>query len=143
MTDLLIREVTPADAPDLARLITQLGYPTSRDGIEKRMAVLARLPGHGIFVAERNGRIVGLVGAYLDYALEIDGAYGRLMGLVVDEAFRGRGIGARLMEWIEGWLRDRGATRLTLTSGKQRIDAHRFYRNLGYEETGLRFARPL
>ena len=143
MSDLLIREVKPADAPDLARLITQLGYPSSQGEIEKRMTVLARLPDHATFVAELDGRIVGLVGAYMDYALEIDGAYGRLMGLVVDEAFRGQGVGARLMEWIEGWLRDHGATRLTLTSGKQRIDAHRFYRNLGYEETGLRFARPL
>jgi GNAT superfamily N-acetyltransferase len=47
------------------------------------------------------------------------------------------------LEFVEGWLRDRGAARITLTSGKQRADAHRFYRNLGYEETGLRFAKKL
>jgi GNAT superfamily N-acetyltransferase len=53
------------------------------------------------------------------------------------------GIGRRLMERIEAWLRDHGATRLTLTSGKQRTEAHRFYRRLGYEETGLRFVKRL
>jgi GNAT superfamily N-acetyltransferase len=143
MTDISIREARPSDSPDIARLITQLGYPSSESEIAQRLAVLSHLPEHVTFVAELDGRVVGLVGAYMDYALEINGAYGRLMGLAVDELFRGRGIGKRLLEWIEGWLRDRGATRLTLTSGKQRPKAHGFYRNLGYEETGLRFAKKL
>ena len=94
-------------------------------------------------VAELDGQIVGLAGAYVDYALEINGKYGRLSGLVVAETSRGRGIGKRLLEWIECWLRNRGASRITLTSGNQRTEAHRFYRNLGYEETGLRFAKKL
>ncbi|MGD0173510.1 MAG: GNAT family N-acetyltransferase [Anaerolineales bacterium] len=143
MTDISIREAWPSDSADVAQLITQLGYPSSENEIAQRMTVLSRLPEHATFVAELDGRVVGLVGAYLDYALEINGSYGRLMGLVVDESFRGRGIGKRLLEWIEGWLRNRGATRLTLTSGKQRIKAHKFYRDLGYEETGLRFAKKL
>jgi GNAT superfamily N-acetyltransferase len=143
MTDISIREARPSDSPDIARLITQLGYPSTEKEIAQRISVISRLPEHITFVAEQDGGVVGLVGVYMDYALEINGAYGRLMGLVVDESFRGRGIGKRLMEWIEGWLRDRGATRLTLTSGKQRIEAHGFYRTIGYEETGLRFAKKL
>jgi GNAT superfamily N-acetyltransferase len=143
MTDISIREARPADSPDIARLITQLGYPSTEEDIAQRLAVLTRLPEHVTFVAELDGQIVGLTGVYLDYALEISGSYGRLMGLVVEEHFRGRGIGRRLLERIEGWLRVRGASRITLSSGKQRVDAHRFYRNLGYEETGLRFAKKL
>jgi GNAT superfamily N-acetyltransferase len=143
MTDIRIREARSSDSPAIARLMTQLGYPSSENEIGDRLAVLSRLPDHGIFVAEAESRVVGLVGAYLDRALEFSGAYGRLTGLVVDEPFRGRGFGKQLMNWIEGWLRDRGAARLTLTSGKQRAEAHRFYRQLGYEETGLRFAKRL
>ncbi len=143
MTDIHIREVSEADSSAVARLITQLGYPSSENEIAQRLTVLSRLPEHVTFVAEVNGQIVGLVGAYLDYALEINGSCGRLMGLVVDEQYRGRGIGKQMMDWIEAWLRERGAARLTLTSGKQRTDAHRFYRHLGYEETGLRFAKRL
>jgi GNAT superfamily N-acetyltransferase len=143
MSDTTIREARPSDSADVARLITQLGYPSSENEIAQRLTALSRLPEHATFVAELDGRVVGLVGAYMDYALEINGSYGRLMGLVVDESFRGRGVGKRLLEWIEGWLRDRGATRLTLTSGKQRTEAHKFYRRLGYDETGLRFAKHL
>ena len=143
MNDLIIRPVKTTDAPDLARLVSQLGYPSSAEEMTERMEALFRRPDYVLFVAETSGRVVGLVGAFLGYALEFSGPWGRLMGLVVDEPFRGQGIGRRLMEWIEGWLRDHGATRLTLTSGKQRADAHRFYRRLGYEETGLRFSKSL
>jgi GNAT superfamily N-acetyltransferase len=143
MNDLAIREAKTTDAADLARLVSQLGYPSTEQDMAERLEALAGQPEYVLFVAEESGRIVGLVGAFLGYALEFNGPWGRLMGLVVDEPFRGRGIGRRLMERIEGWLRDHGATRLTLTSGKQRAEAHRFYRRLGYEETGLRFVKRL
>ena len=47
------------------------------------------------------------------------------------------------MRFAETWLREHGACRATLTSGNQRVEAHEFYRNLGYENTGLRFAKKL
>jgi len=143
MNDLAILEAKTTDAADLARLVSQLGYPSTEQDMAERLEALAGQPEYVLFVAEESGRIVGLVGAFLGYALEFSGPWGRLMGLVVDEPYRGRGIGRRLMERIEGWLRDHGATRLTLTSGKQRTEAHRFYRRLGYEETGLRFVKRL
>jgi GNAT superfamily N-acetyltransferase len=143
MNDLAIRPAKKTDAADLARLVSQLGYPSTEQDMAERLGALAGQPEYVLFVAEASGRIVGLVGAFLGYALEFNGPWGRLMGLVVDEPFRGRGIGRRLMERIEAWLRDHGATRLTLTSGKQRTEAHRFYRRLGYEETGLRFVKRL
>lgn len=143
MNDLAIRPAKKTDAADLSRLVSQLGYPSTEQDMAERLRALAGQPEYVLFVAEASGRIVGLVGAFLGYALEFNGPWGRLMGLVVDEPFRGRGIGRRLMERIEAWLRDHGATRLTLTSGKQRTEAHRFYRRLGYEETGLRFVKRL
>jgi GNAT superfamily N-acetyltransferase len=143
VTDIILREPRSSDVPDIARLITQLGYPTDAGEMAGRLEALSGKPDYAVFLAETNGRVVGLVGAFIGYALEFSGAWGRLMGLVVDEPFRGRRIGAELMGRIEGWLRERGATRLTLTSGKQRVDAHRFYRRLGYEETGFRFTKRL
>jgi GNAT superfamily N-acetyltransferase len=143
MKDLAIRQAEATDAPDIARLVSQLGYPSSERDMAERLDAFSGRPEYVLFVAESSGRVVGLVGAYLGYALEFSGPWGRLMGLVVDEPFRGRGIGRRLMDRIEGWLRDHRATRLTLTSGNQRADAHRFYRHLGYEETGLRFVKRL
>lgn len=138
-----IRAVTDADAPSLARLITQLGYPTSEAEIRSRLAAFAGNPDYAVWVAELGGRVVGLTGVFLHYAIEFDGAYGRLLGLVVDESYRGRGIGKRLLEEVEAWLKERGVKKLTLTSGRQRKEAHVFYRRLGYAETGLRFVKDL
>ena len=139
--DCVVREAKLADAPAMAGLMTQLGYPTTPADMERRLDVLLAQDNYRTLVAEVVGQVVGLVGAYVQFAVEFDGRYARLTGLVVDEAWRGWGIGRRLMQAIEAWVRGEGAVMLALTSGKQRLEAHQFYRSLGYEETGLRFVK--
>jgi GNAT superfamily N-acetyltransferase len=143
MTDITIREATTADSPAIAHLVTQLGYPTAAQEMDERLKTLLSLPEYVVFVAEESDRIIGLIGAYLGRALEFNGTYGRLTGVVVDEPYRDSGVGTMLMERIEAWLKEKGARMVTLTSGKQRVEAHGFYRHLGYEETGLRFSKYL
>jgi GNAT superfamily N-acetyltransferase len=143
MPDISIRPAALSDSPAIARLVGQLGYASSEAQIRDRLAVLSGRTDYAVWVAEIPGRIVGLVGVFVHYGLEFDGAYGRLLGLVVDEAFRGKGIGRRLMGQTERWLQERGVRHLTLTSGKQRKEAHAFYRRLGFEETGLRFKKDI
>ena len=143
MTEITIREAKAADSAAIARLVTQLGYPSSTKQIEERLSALSGRPEYAVWVAEDSGRVVGLTGVCLDLGLEYDGLHGRLMGLVVDEPHRGRGIGKRLLEQVERWLQERGVNKLSLTSGKQRIEAHEFYRRLGYEQTGFRFGKRL
>ena len=143
MNEYLIREAKLTDASVIAHLVTQLGYPTSSSEMENRLQIILAHPDHIIFVAEVSSTVVGLVGAYTGYSIGFTGTYGRLIGLVVDVQWRGRGIGKMLMEQIERWLREKGATRIIITSGKQRTEAHRFYEALGYTETGVRFVKRL
>ena len=143
MTEITIRAAIKSDSPHIARLVSQLGYPTTETEMEERLQVLLPLPEYVTFVAVAQGRIIGLIGAYLGYALEFSGTYGRLTGVVVDESHRDSGVGKMLLDHMESWLKQRGARMVTLTSGSQRTEAHGFYRHLGYEETGLRFAKPL
>ena len=143
MIDIKIREAATTDSPDIARLVTQLGYPASEPEMRDRLNVMLDRPEYVVFVAETAGRVIGLIGAYLGHALEFNGTYGRLTGVVVDGPYRDSGIGKILLERVEGWLQEHGAGMVTLTSGKQRAEAHGFYRHLGYEETGLRFSKRL
>ncbi|MGB7538614.1 MAG: GNAT family N-acetyltransferase [Anaerolineales bacterium] len=143
MTEITVREASAADSAAIARLVTQLGYPATPAEIEGRLAPILAHPDYAMWVAEVSGRVVGLTGVFIHLALEYDGYYGRLLGLVVDEPYRGKGLGKQLLDQTERWLRERGVDKLTLTSGKQRTEAHKFYRRLGYAETGFRFGKEL
>jgi GNAT superfamily N-acetyltransferase len=143
MTIIQIREAQATDSPAITRLVAQLGYPTAEAEIQKRLAPILAHPDYALWVAEISGQVVGLTGVFVHLALEYDGFYGRLLGLVVDEPYRKQGIGKKLLDQTERWLRERGVNKLTLTSGTQRIGAHKFYRRLGYAETGFRFGKNL
>jgi GNAT superfamily N-acetyltransferase len=56
---------------------------------------------------------------------------------------RSRGYGAALLSWLAEFGRTRGAGQLHLDSGKQRVEAHRFYAREGLEASGIHFKRSL
>jgi GNAT superfamily N-acetyltransferase len=61
----------------------------------------------------------------------------------VSRELRGRGIGRLLMEHAHERGRARGCVLAQLTSDKQRPEAHRFYRSLGYDQSHEGFKLPL
>jgi GNAT superfamily N-acetyltransferase len=63
--------------------------------------------------------------------------------MVVDEALRGGGIGARLVRAAEEALAAQGCHMVEVTSHVRRTEAHRFYERLGYEKTSVRLAKAL
>jgi GNAT superfamily N-acetyltransferase len=127
-----IRPMTAADAPAVADLTTQLGYPATADQTRERLASLGeRTDDHAALVADVDGRAVGWVHVALVTTLE-SGLAANLGGLVVDEAHRSGGIGAELLAAAEAWARERGARRLVVRSRVARERAHRFYEREGY-----------
>lgn len=68
---------------------------------------------------------------------------GRVSVLIVDESYRGRGIGALLMAEAEKRLAAHGCHILEVTSNVSRERAHQFYEKLGYERTSYRFMKTL
>jgi ribosomal protein S18 acetylase RimI-like enzyme len=67
----------------------------------------------------------------------------RISVLVVDEPHRRRGIGEALVAALEAEARRRSCCLIYLTTAERRAAAHAFYRRLGFEETGRRFAKRL
>lgn len=138
-----IRGLNLNDSPAIASLITQLGYPTSPDQMTTRLEAILAKPGYRSFVAELNGEVVGFIGLGIEFFYERDGLCGRLLALVVDERVRGAGIGEALVQSAEKWFVSQGVGTVMLTSRYTRQDAHRFYKRLGYQDTGMRFAKEL
>lgn len=59
------------------------------------------------------------------------------LGMIVDEAWRGRGVGGALVEAAVDWSRRRGAHKLTLQVWPHNEPARRLYRRHGFVEEGL------
>src|SRR6266702_740632 len=60
--------------------------------------------------------------------------------VIVSDRARGRGIGTALMDHASELARQAGCYKIQLLSGKQRADAHRFYRRLGFHPAAEGFA---
>ena len=130
-SDVLIREATTADADRVAVLSTQLGYPADELVMKRRIQSTQQDAQQILFVAETDGIVVGWLQAFLRVLLMHD-AEAEVGGIVVDERFRGRGIGRALMKRAEVWASERKCDSVYLRSNVVRRDAHRFYLNLGY-----------
>jgi GNAT superfamily N-acetyltransferase len=144
VTDLVIRDASPDDAEALGPILTTLGYPASADDIRAR---LNRLRAHGpterTLVAMRGNEMLGFITIHCTPVLHRPGDVGRITGLAVIENAQGAGVGKRLVDEAERIVRDLGCVRIEVTSGPQRIGAHRFYERIGYENRGVRFAKEL
>ena len=138
-----IRPARLADVPALARLMEQLGYPTSPDEMRARLIPILADADYETLVAEQAGDVVGMIGLRLGRHYERNGAVGQIMALVVEERQRGQRVGAALLDAGETWLHERGVRAIIVNSSHRRVAAHRFYQRHGYAATGLRFVRTL
>jgi ribosomal protein S18 acetylase RimI-like enzyme len=66
-----------------------------------------------------------------------------LLSQYVAEPYRGQGLGRRLMETAEGWARQQGLTRISLSVGTHNKLAHGLYQTLGYQVDMLRMTKDL
>jgi GNAT superfamily N-acetyltransferase len=143
--DIRIRAATAADSAAIASLCGQLGYPSTSEQIERRLAAVAGDAGATVLVADphRDG-VIGWVHVRAFPLLTRD-ACAEIGGVVVDEGRRGQGIGGRLMAAAEEWTRRRGLSALRLRSNIVRDEAHAFYRRRGFasSKTSLLFTKAL
>jgi GNAT superfamily N-acetyltransferase len=63
--------------------------------------------------------------------------------LVTGAAYRSKGYGKVMLEWLVGQARERGCDTFSLDSGTQRQEAHAFYFREGMRVTSFHFAKGL
>jgi GNAT superfamily N-acetyltransferase len=126
------------DAFALAELSPQLGYPSSREQVERRLAAILSDAGHIVLVAEAwctpndTRLLAGWVHAYVKRTLESEATV-EIGGLVVEETQRRLGLGRLLMGRVERWAQETGFSTVTVRSNvTRRFEAHVFYERLGY-----------
>ena len=140
---MIIREAADGDAPSLASLLGQLGYSADARDLPRRLARLAQRGSAVAFVAELEGRVVGVATAHAFASIHAERDVAWLTTLVVAQDARQRGVGRALVAAAEEWARTHQCQRLSVTTALQRDDAHAFYDRLGYEHNGRRYTKAL
>ena len=138
-----IRTATAHDAAELARLLTELGHPTTADGIAALWKPWAAAGNSALVVPRADGTLAGAVTLHQMTVLHRPTPVGRITALVVDAPARGQGIGRALVAAAEAAFVQSGCKLLEVTSHMRLADAHAFYEHLGYERTSQRFAKTL
>jgi GNAT superfamily N-acetyltransferase len=138
-----LRSAMIADADDVARLLTELGYPCEIDDAVERIDAIATNDRQALVLARRDGAVCGLIALDFMYYLPLGTITCRVTALVVTPTAQGLGIGRQLLKEAERRARSGGASRIELTSGSQRTEAHAFYRACGYKDSSVRFVKQM
>ncbi|BDU15056.1 GNAT family N-acetyltransferase [Lysobacter auxotrophicus] len=128
-----LRRARIGDAAELARLSAQLGYPQSADAFERRLRRLLISADHPVIVAtDDDARLLGFIAIERRLMLET-GERVEIVGLVVDESARRRGIGQSLVDAALDWARGIGVGEVMVRSNVARDQSHPFYEGAGFE----------
>jgi GNAT superfamily N-acetyltransferase len=129
---LTIRTALLRDAPNLAMLSGVLGYPVDDETFALRLGNLLARNDNIVSVAEvAVGHAVGWLHGAEQETLE-SGRRCEILGLVVDAAYRGQGVGRQLVAAVEEWAATRGLAQMAVRSNVVRTESHPFYERLGY-----------
>ena len=137
--------IRPAGTDDLAamtRLLQELFSVETEfefDGPKQRGGLQMLLDSSmaGVWVAERRGRVVGMVTVQLVISTAEGGLSGLLEDLVVSSAYRRRGLGKALLSAAVKWSREQGATRMQLLADGRNVPALIFYRKQNWRQTNM------
>ena len=133
LTNFTIREAVSFDANAIWQLnCDEMGYQYSLDDTVQNITRLLSSNADKIFVAVSDGLVVGYVHAN-NYDLIYAPHMKNIMGIAVSSEYKQQGIGKALLQHVENWARETGASGIRLVSGATRTDAHAFYRHCGFE----------
>jgi len=147
----IIRAATDKDIPRIIELYYQLviayteteQHRTPSDDDYKRvLAEISAQSGHELLVMEYEGKVVGTMVFILVPNLSHQALPWALVeNVIVDAAYRRRGLGKLLMEHAVKKAKDAGCFKIALSSDTKRQEAHRFYQCLGFGPTAIGFRR--
>ena len=154
-----IRPATHDDLPKIGRLGAMLvrahhdfdpqrfipATPDTPQGYASFLSTQLDRPDLVTLVAEADGELLGYSYAGVegtDY-MSLRGPAGILYDIVVDPAYRGRGVGRQLLDATLSALEARGAPRVLLSTAEQNESAQRLFDRAGFRRTMREMTREL
>lgn len=150
--EVTIRPATEADLPGIVHVYSgdSLGgrgdawNEGTAPAYRRAFAAIQASPDNRLFVVEAEGAVIGTFQLTVIPGLVGFGrTRAKLESVHVRPEWRGRGIGRLMVARAEAEARVAGAETMELTSNKARVDAHRFYRTLGFTQGHEGFSKSL
>ncbi|MBD9445849.1 MULTISPECIES: GNAT family N-acetyltransferase [unclassified Rhizobium] len=152
MSQTTIREARSSDVAALVAIFAAdelggHGDTTAPEIFGKYLRAFERIassPDQTLYVAERDGQVVGTFQTMVVTSLIGRGSSSMIIEAVQTRGdMRGQGIGAQMIEFAIAEAKRRGLRLVQLTSNASRTDAHRFYERLGFKQSHLGFKMAL
>jgi ribosomal protein S18 acetylase RimI-like enzyme len=143
-----IRDAREADAPAIARLLGELGYPSTVEDVRERLHRFTDNARDRAVVADRGGTVIGVLSVSIAPRLAEGGHYARITALAVASDARRQGVGRALVSRSEEIACEAGCAVIEVSSGRrpERDPAHLFYPGLGYHDAATHhvlYTKPL
>ena len=143
-----VRAAIERDLPAVLELYAQPDF--DRDQVlplheaARLFARFARYPDYTLYVAERDGRIVGSFALLImDNLGHLGAPSGIVEDMVVAPSVQAQGVGRTMMAFARNRCREKGCYKLVLSSNAKRERAHEFYESLGFARHGYSFRLDL
>ena len=138
-----IRPAALRDIPRLCALLAELfaqeaDFTPDAERQRRGLELILDDPGAGrIYCATHFGTIVGMVTILFSVSTAEGGLAAWLEDMVVDPAWRGRGVGGQLLSHAVEEARGAGCTRITLLTDGGNRGAMRFYSRAGFSRSAM------
>lgn len=146
---IVVREAGPDDADTLAALMAEMDDEADArvdaGHMRKIMANMAAYPDFRAYLAlSDTGTPVGTFTLMVFSSPSHGGARQAMLdAVVVTRSRRGQGVGGAMLQHALNIAAASGCYKMTLSSNLKRVDAHRFYEDLGFRQHGISFSIPL
>ncbi len=113
------------------------------EGARQMLEELIAADNCNILVAKIDNKVVG-TGVIFYLPIPAHGKQAAFLeGIVVDEAYRGKGVGTALAQKFIELAKVKNCYKIVFTSSDKRADVHKFYENLGFSKWGFEFRMDL
>ena len=133
---LVIEKLTEASEQtldDINRLLPQLSKSVSDHASSlKSLQEIIHNTNAALIVARDDGHVIGIAALYIITKLTKRSAF--VEDVVVDSAYRGQGLGEKIMRELIDRARAAGVNSLSLTSRAERVAGNKLYQKLGFEQ---------
>lgn len=123
-------EIREADLDDVEGIYLLykdvMGYDYPIEKMKMMLQIVKKDQCNYAFIAVEQMQVVGVIEVVVKYSIHKD-AYLIINTLAVLSQYQGKGIGGRLLNYVETFAKERGLSHLTLGSQCQRTKAHQFY----------------